>query len=186
VRPATSVRTAQPYDGQKYGPWRCSRSLHNKARRDGRLTGASFGDGEHKDIDCPGATSRRGRLHAQLGWPAAWSRERRGAWPQPCLRTRGLSMPARRGRLVSRGVARGGAAVQPPFPAHQSMARRSIPTLGPRTVTVAHKGMSGPGAPSRRGAAVLRREGQHTGRVNMATRLDVAGASQERDRVGGM
>jgi hypothetical protein len=42
--------------------------------------------------------------------------------------------------------------------------------------------MSGPGAPSHRGAAVLWREGQHTGRVIMATRLDVAGASQERDQ----
>jgi hypothetical protein len=48
-----------------------------------------------------------------------------------------------------------------------------------------HKGMSGPGAPIRRRAAVLRREGQHTGMVNMVARLDVVGASQERDQGGG-
>jgi hypothetical protein len=39
--------------------------------------------------------------------------------------------------------------------------------------------MSGPGAPLCRGAAVLRRDGQHTGREFMATRLDVTGSSQE-------
>jgi hypothetical protein len=44
--------------------------------------------------------------------------------------------------------------------------------------------MSGPGVPSRRGAAVLRRDGQHTGKVIRATRLDVAGASQEADHGG--
>jgi hypothetical protein len=48
-----------------------------------------------------------------------------------------------------------------------------------------HKGMSGPGAPFRRGAAVLRRDGQHTGRVFMATHLDIARASQEREQGGG-
>jgi hypothetical protein len=48
-----------------------------------------------------------------------------------------------------------------------------------------HKGMRGSGAPSRRGAAVLRRDGQHTVKVYRATRLDVAGASQERDQGGG-
>jgi hypothetical protein len=72
-------------------------SLHKKARRDGWLTGASFDDGEHKDMDCPGATSRRGRLYARLVWPAASPRACRGAWPQPCSRTHGLAMPARRG-----------------------------------------------------------------------------------------
>jgi hypothetical protein len=42
--------------------------------------------------------------------------------------------------------------------------------------------MRGPGVPSRRGAAVLRRDGQHTGKVNRATRLDVTGASQDGDQ----
>jgi hypothetical protein len=160
-------------------------SLHKKARRDGRLTGVSFDDGEHKNMDCPGATRRRGRLYARLGWPAARPRARCGAWPQPCSRTRGLTMPTRRGRLVSRGAARDGAAAHPPFPAQQSTARRPVSRQVPRTATAAHKGMSGPGAPARRGTTVLRHEGQHTGRVIMATRLDIAGASQERDQGGG-
>jgi hypothetical protein len=162
----------------------CSRSLHKKARRDGRLTGASFDDGEHKDMDCPGAMSCRGQLHTRLNWLAAWPRA------QWCVATAVL-VHARphharsAGRLVSRGAARGGAAVHPPFPAQQSTARRPVPTQVPRTATAAHKGMSGPGAPSRRGAAVLQRERQHTGRVILATRLNVVGASQERDQVGG-
>jgi hypothetical protein len=44
--------------------------------------------------------------------------------------------------------------------------------------------MSGPRAPLCRGVAVLRRKGQHTRKINMATRLVVAEASQERDQGG--
>jgi hypothetical protein len=40
--------------------------------------------------------------------------------------------------------------------------------------------MKSPGAPTRRGAAVLRLDGQHTGRARFpAVRLDVAGPTQE-------
>jgi hypothetical protein len=55
----------------------------------------------------------------------------------------------------------------------------------PCTATAALKSMGGSGAPSRRSTAVLRRDGQHPGKINRATRLYVAGASQERDQGGG-
>jgi hypothetical protein len=55
----------------------------------------------------------------------------------------------------------------------------------PRTATAALKSMSGSGAPSRRDMTVLRRDGQHPGKIYRAMRLDVAGASQERDQGGG-
>jgi hypothetical protein len=86
TRPTIGARTAQPSGGQRCGTRRRSdalRSLHKKARRDGWLTGASLGDGEHKDMDCPGATNCRGRLHKRLGWPAAW--------PRACVMVRGHS-----------------------------------------------------------------------------------------------
>jgi hypothetical protein len=46
------------------------------ARRDGRLTKATLGDGELKDMGRPGAANCRGRLHARLDWLAAQSRAR--------------------------------------------------------------------------------------------------------------
>jgi hypothetical protein len=93
-------------------------------------------------------------------------------------------MPARRSRLVTRGATRGAAAAQPPIPAQEFHGSTAGSTQDPRTATAVLKGMSGPGVPSRRGAAVLRRDGQHTGKVIRATRLDVAGASQEADHGG--
>jgi hypothetical protein len=71
------------------------------------------------------------------------------------------------------------AVAQPPIPAQEFYGSTAGSTKDPRTATAGLKGMSGPGVPSRRGAAVLRRDGQHTGKVNRATHLDVAGASQE-------
>jgi hypothetical protein len=52
---------------------------------------------------------------------------RRSAWPQPCLRTRGLALPARRSRQVTRGAARGGAAAHLIVPAQESTTRRPVP-----------------------------------------------------------
>jgi hypothetical protein len=101
--------------------------LHREARHDGRLTEASRVDGEHKDMKRPGATSRRGRLLARFGWHVAKPGVRRSAWPQPCLHTRGLALPARCIRLVTRGVARGGAAAHLLVPAQESTARRLVP-----------------------------------------------------------
>jgi hypothetical protein len=54
------------------------------ARRDGRLTKATLGDGELKDMGCLGATNRRGWLHARLDWPAARSRARVDARSHSC------------------------------------------------------------------------------------------------------
>jgi hypothetical protein len=46
-------------------------------------------------------------------------------------------------------------------------------------------GMTSPGAPTRRGAAGLRLDGQHTGKIRVpATRLDVAGAALEAYKEG--
>jgi hypothetical protein len=146
---------------------------------------ASRGGGEHKGMDCPGAPTRRGRPHLRLDWLAAKYRAHnvvRGT--QPCLRTCGLATPARLGLLVTRGATRSGA-VTHESPAKQFTARRPAHTQGPSHGDGRHKGMSGPGAPLYRWAAVLRREGQHTCKINMATRLIVAGASQERDQGGG-
>jgi hypothetical protein len=55
------------------------------------------------------------------------SPERASAWPQPCLRTRGLAAPARRSTLVARGAARSEAATHTSIPAQENMARRPVP-----------------------------------------------------------
>jgi hypothetical protein len=55
------------------------------------------------------------------------SPERASAWPQPCLRTRGLAVPARRSTLVARGAARSEAATHTSIPAQENRARRPVP-----------------------------------------------------------
>jgi hypothetical protein len=57
------------------------------------------------------------------------SPERAGAWPQPCLRTRGLAVPARRSTLVSRGAARSEAATHTSVLAQENPARRPVPNI---------------------------------------------------------
>jgi hypothetical protein len=57
------------------------------------------------------------------------SPERAGAWPQPCLHTRGLAMPARRSTLVTRGAARSEAATHTSVPAQEISARRPVPNI---------------------------------------------------------
>jgi hypothetical protein len=76
TRPAAGARTAQPSRGQKYGTRRCSCSLHKKVRRDGRHTGSTLGDGEHKDMGLSRSYESSRRLHARLSRPAAWPRAR--------------------------------------------------------------------------------------------------------------
>jgi hypothetical protein len=150
-----------------------------------QANGASRDDDEHKGMDCPGAPTRRERPHLRLDWPAAKYRVRNGVrGPQPYLRTRGLATPAQRDRLVTRGVTLSGAATHR-SPTKWFMPQRQAHTQGPSHGNGGHKGMSGPRAPLCRGAAVLRRKSQHTGKINMATRLVVAEASQERDKGGG-
>jgi hypothetical protein len=91
-----------------------------------QFTGSSHGDGEHKGMGGPGAASRRGRSQARLD--SLCSRPKRaGAWPQPCLRTRGLAVPARCSHLVARGADRSQAATHPTFPAQENTARRPVP-----------------------------------------------------------
>jgi hypothetical protein len=86
---------------------------------------------------------------------------------------------------LSKSTARGGAAAQPHNLCTIFHGATADPNHGPRTATAALKSMSGSGAPARRGTAVLRREGRHPGKMNRATRHDVAGASQEGDQGGG-
>jgi hypothetical protein len=75
-------------------------------------------------MNCPGAPARRGRPLAQLDWPTA-KFVARGVVPrpQPCLRTHGLAMPARRSRLVARVAARVEAVAHKRSLQKQSMAR---------------------------------------------------------------
>jgi hypothetical protein len=135
-------------------------------------------------MDGPGAPTRHERPHLRLDWPAAKYRVRNGVrGPQPYLRTRGLTTPSQRGRLVTRGVTRSGAAMHR-SPTKWFTARRPAHTQGPSHGNGGHKGMSGPRAPLCRGVAVLRRKGQHTRKINMATRLVIAEASQKRDQGG--
>jgi hypothetical protein len=66
ARLVSGVRTEWHSGSQKCGPrWR-SRSLHTNAQHVGQFTGTSHGDGEHKDMEGPGAASRRGRPQAHL------------------------------------------------------------------------------------------------------------------------
>jgi hypothetical protein len=74
----------------------------------------------------PGAASHRGRSQACLA--SLCSRPKcAGAWPHPCLRTRGLAVPAWCSHLVARGAARSEAATDPSFPAQENTTRRPIP-----------------------------------------------------------
>jgi hypothetical protein len=74
ARPPLTARSAQPSGTQRRGARRRDGATSlpaTKARRDGRLTEATLGDDKNKDMGCPGATTRRGRLHARLDWPAS-------------------------------------------------------------------------------------------------------------------
>jgi hypothetical protein len=184
ARPTTGVRTTQPSGGQKRG-----------TRRRGGTAALTFPahDGAarwlaHRDV------ARRRRAQGQ-GWSRSYELSRasscatclacglaQGApW---CVATAVLAhaRPRHARSAQSSGVQRrstrrgGGATTIPCTKFHGSMAS-SI--QDPRTVTAVLKGMSGPGAPSCRGAVVLRRDGRHTGKVNRMMRLDVTGASQE-------
>jgi hypothetical protein len=137
-----------------------------RSKPSSHTTVTSRGDGEPRDTDCSGALTCRGRPHAQVDWLVAKSRVRGGVrGPQSCLHTCG-AMPARRGRLETKGVARDGATAR---------RRTNVPcrryhgsTVGSHTRS-SHgdgglRGMSGLGAPLYRGAAVLRLDGQHSGR----------------------
>jgi hypothetical protein len=120
------------------------------------------------------ATTRVARLANGLDQSA-----RRCARPQPCLRRGGLAMPALRGRMEARGAARGGAAAHPLSPAKHSTARRSAFTETHRTDGELGS-ISGSGAQTRRGIAVLWLDGQHTGRYRSpAARLNTAGPHRE-------
>jgi hypothetical protein len=98
---------------------------------------------------------------------------------------RSLAMFTRRSHLQARGVARDGAA------AHYLPCRdKHVSAAGIHRGTSHDDGelgsMIGSGAPTRRGVAVLRLEGQHTGRSRCpAARLDVAGSTQESIQGGG-
>jgi hypothetical protein len=100
----------------------------------------------------------------QLDWPATKSRARGGVrGPQPCLSTRGLALPARRDSLETITTARGGAA------AHIIPCKRIHGSTSDSHTRSSHgdgglRGMSGPGAPLYPGAAVLRLDGQHSGK----------------------
>jgi hypothetical protein len=135
-------------------------------------------------MDCPGSLAHRGRPHMQLGWPAAKSRARGGVrGPQPCLSTRGLAMSARRDRLQTRGAARGDAE------AHNVPCKRCHGSTAGSHTDSSHgdgglRGMSGPGAPHSRGAAVLRLDGQHSGIIT-CRRISMPPEHPGRDQGGG-
>jgi hypothetical protein len=77
TRPSLTARSTQPSGTERRGARRRDGATlppASKSLREGRLTGATLGDGEHKDMGCPGATNRRGQLHARLDWSAARSR----------------------------------------------------------------------------------------------------------------
>jgi hypothetical protein len=88
-------------------------------------------------------------------------------------------MPARLNHLEARGAARVGAT------AHHVPCRKTLGSTAGIHRGTSHgdgelKSMNGPGAPTRRVAAVLRLDGQHTCRSrSLATCLNVAGPSQE-------
>jgi hypothetical protein len=104
-------------------------------------------------------------------------------WPQPCLRTRGLTVPARRSTLVTRGTARSEAATHTSVPAQEILARRPVPNIfiarrrrRPRARTAQEL------PPSRYGSPAARRPALRQGIT--ATRLDVAIPTQEGDQGG--
>jgi hypothetical protein len=94
ARVSLDAHTELRSGNQRRGPRRrggvigtCTQTKHAD-----RFAGETHGDGELKDMEGPGATSRRGRpqAHQAILRP---SPERASAWPQPCLRTRGLAVP---------------------------------------------------------------------------------------------
>jgi hypothetical protein len=147
-----------------------------------RFAGEAHGDGEHKDMKGPGATSRHGRPQAPRLSPHP-SPERAGAWPQPCLCTRGLAVPARCSTLVTRGAARSEAATHTSVPAQETPARRPVPNVfiarrrrRPRARTAQEL------PPSRYGSPAARRPALRQGIT--ATRIDVANPTQEGEQGG--
>jgi hypothetical protein len=106
-------------------------------------------------LELPRSSSASRWLHARLGWPVAK--------PRACGGVRGLSMSTRRGHLETRGVARGDATVH-----NVPCKRNHSPTAGSHTRSLHGDGglgsMGGSRAPHGRGAAVLRLEGQQSGK----------------------
>jgi hypothetical protein len=58
ARLASNVRKERHSGSQKCGPRWHLRSLHTKAQHTSRFTGTSHGDGEHENMEGPGAASR--------------------------------------------------------------------------------------------------------------------------------
>jgi hypothetical protein len=125
ARLVSGVRTERHSGSQKCSPWRCSGSLHTKAQHVGRFTGTSHGDGEHKDMEGPGAVSRRGRPQAHLA--SLRPRHERAVvrgHSRACARA---AMLAWCSHLAAKGTARDEAAAHPSIPAQETTARRPVP-----------------------------------------------------------
>jgi hypothetical protein len=175
----------QPSGYQRRGPRRRGGGVHDtRSHTDhaNRSVGEAHGDGEHKDMKGPGATSRRGRPHAPRLSPHP-SPVRAGAWSRPCMCTRGLAVPARHSTLVTRGAARSVVTTHPSVPAQETPARRPVPNVliarrrrRPRARTAQELPPSRYGSPAARWPAL--RQGI------TATRLDIANPTQEGDQGG--
>jgi hypothetical protein len=121
----------QPSGDQRRGPRRRGGGAHDtRSHTDhaNRSAGEAHGDGQHKDMKGPGATCRRGRHLAPKLCPHP-SPVRAGAWPRPCMCTRGFAVPARRSTLVTRVAARSVVATHPSVPAQETPARRPVPNV---------------------------------------------------------
>jgi hypothetical protein len=106
-----------------------------------------------------------------------------GAWPQACLRTRGLAVPARRSTLVARGAARSEVATHATVPAQENMVRRPDPyTFLARRQRRPRARTAQEPPPSRYGSPAARRPA--TRQETIATRLVVANPTQEGDQGG--
>jgi hypothetical protein len=152
-----------------------------RSKPSSHTTVTSRGDGEPRDTDCSGALTCRGRPHAQVDWLVAKSRVRGGVrGPQSCLHTCG-AMPARRGRLETKGVARDGATAhkRPLQKISRLDGRLTHKILARRRRAQGHEWtrsttLSRGGSPAARWPALRQ--------VHMAAHLDAAGASRKRPR----
>jgi hypothetical protein len=164
ARLVSGVRTERHSGSQRCGPRRRSRSLHTKAQHVGRFTWTSHGDGEHKDMEGPGAASCRGRPQAHLA----------SLRPRPeCAVVRGHS------RACARAASPCplGAAIWRPEAQLEARRRRTHQSLHKkprhdgRSQTLSSHGDGGAQederlrSPLRRGTAVLRLDGQHPGMI---------------------
>jgi hypothetical protein len=101
------------------------------------------------------------------------SPKRAGAWPQPCMCTRGLTVPARRSTLVTRGAARSVAATHTSVPAQETLARRPVPNVLIARLRRRPRARTAQELPSSRyGSHAARRPA--TRQETTTTRLDVA------------